>query len=192
MFEPEERLTGATLVFRGVVLTLLVWLSVPLFTRSIISLGEYDFFLHRPSLIIHEAGHVIFGILGRELLTALGGSLLQVLFPVIIMVAFIWKKRDFFAAAAMAWWTGINLVDVAPYINDARLLQIQLLSGGTGMQVEGHDWEFILTKVGLIHQDLYIARAVLWVGRIIIVLAVVGAMALSWYQWKSIKEDEKD
>jgi hypothetical protein len=45
----------------------------------------------------------------------------------------------------MAWWTGQNLLDVAIYINEARALQLTLIGGHTAAEVEGHDWERILT-----------------------------------------------
>lgn len=38
---------------------------------------------------------------------------------------------------------GQSLTDVAPYINDARALQLVLLGGRTGAEVEGHDWEAV-------------------------------------------------
>ena len=44
----------------------------------------------------------------------------------------------------MGWWAGENMMDVAIYINDARALQLTLIGGQTGAEVEGHDWEHIL------------------------------------------------
>jgi hypothetical protein len=35
------------------------------------------------------------------------------------------------------WWAGQSLLDVAPYIADARALQLVLLGGFTGAEVEG-------------------------------------------------------
>ena len=37
------------------------------------------------------------------------------------------KQGDRFGAAVCAWWAGQNLLDVAPYIADARALQLVLL-----------------------------------------------------------------
>jgi hypothetical protein len=42
----------------------------------------------------------------------------------------------------MAWWGGQNLMDVAVYIDDARSLQLVLLGGHTGSEVEeGRRWK---------------------------------------------------
>jgi len=114
--------------------------------------------LHLPDLIFHEAGHILFSPFG-VFLTTLGGSLTQVLVPVVCAAAFI-AQGDRFGTAIMGWWTGQNLLDVAIYINDARALQLTLLGGRTGAEVEGHDWERILTMTHALHLDHTIATAV--------------------------------
>src|SRR2546422_10034560 len=77
-------------------------------------------FLHVISIPFHEAGHVIFAPFG-DLMMSLGGSLNQILIPVVCLVAFLTAKNfNPFAAAVMLWWAGQNFVDVAIYINDAR------------------------------------------------------------------------
>src|SRR5437879_5873629 len=114
-------------------------------------------FLHLISLPFHEAGHVIFSPFG-DLMTSLGGSLAQVLVPIVCLVAFLMPaSRNVFGAAVMCWWAGENLLDVAVYANDARSLQLVLLGGHTGAEVEGHDWEHILQLLGMLHRDHQIA-----------------------------------
>jgi hypothetical protein len=51
------------------------------------------------------------------------------------------------------WWAGQNLLDLVPYIADARALQLVLLGGMTGAEVEGHDWEYLLTELGWLRFD---------------------------------------
>src|SRR5439155_358959 len=60
-------------------------------------------FLHSISLPFHEAGHIIFAPFG-DLMTSLGGSLTQIVIPLVCMVAFL-KAEHFnpFAAAVMLW-----------------------------------------------------------------------------------------
>ena len=53
-------------------------------------------------------------------MTTLGGSLMQVLVPLVCAGAFLTTHWNPFAAAVMGWWAGENLMDVAIYINDAR------------------------------------------------------------------------
>ena len=108
----------------------------------------------------------------------LGGSLLQVLMPVIWFVAARFWGRDAFAGALCLWLAGQNLVDVSLYINDARSLQLMLLGGGTGREVEGHDWEYLLTELNLLHKDVYISRWVLRTGRWIMALSLLWAAAV--------------
>jgi hypothetical protein len=141
------------------------------FARTPISADAMDAFLHLPNLVFHEAGHMIFSPLG-QFMTVLGGSLMQVLIPVVAAIAFV-KQRQPFGAAICVWWAGQNLVDLAPYIADARALQLVLLGGKTGAEVEGHDWEFILTRLRLLHRDQAIGRAAHMLGMVI----MAGALA---------------
>lgn len=136
--------------------------------------------LHLPNLVFHEAGHVIFGFFGR-FMTALGGSLLQTLVPVVLAVAF-GRKEDRVGVAVCAWWAGQNLLDLAPYVADARRLEMTLLGGRTGAEVEGHDWEFLLTELGWLHLDMSIALAFRRAGLAI----MIGALAWgAWQLWRA-------
>jgi hypothetical protein len=130
--------------------------------------------VHLPDLIFHEAGHILFSPFG-DFLTTLGGSLLQVIVPIVCGVAFLTTNRDLFGAAVMAWWTGQNLLDVAIYINDARALQLTLIGGHTGAEVEGHDWERILTMTNALHLDHRIAMSVQVAGALLMAAGLVCA-----------------
>lgn len=133
--------------------------------------------LHLPNLVFHEAGHVIFSVFGR-FMTVLGGSLLQFLVPLILAGAFL-KQRNTFGAVVCVWWAGENLLDVAPYIADARALELVLLGGKTGAEVEGHDWEFLLTQLGWLHLDRTLGLAAWRLGLAMMFGALVwGAIYL--------------
>ena len=129
-------------------------------------------FLHVASIPFHEAGHVLFSPFG-ELLMSLGGSLMQVLVPVVCWIVFATSSPNPFGRAVMCWWTGANLLDVAIYINDARSLSLVLLGGQTGAEVEGHDWERILTLTGLLVYDHRIAWTVHGIGALLMVAGLV-------------------
>ena len=137
--------------------------------------------LHLPNLVFHEAGHVLFTPFGR-FLTVLGGSLTQVLVPLVCAGAFLWQTRDPFGAAVAVWWAGENLIDVAPYINDARDLQLVLLGGRTGAEVEGHDWEYLLNAMGVAQKDHAIASAVQALGTLTMVWALIWGAMVVWSQ----------
>jgi hypothetical protein len=136
-------------------------------------------FLHNIDLVFHEAGHVLFMPFG-EFLTVLGGSLMQLIVPVVVSVVLLFEKRDPFGAALALWWIGQNLLDLAPYIGDARSLQLILLGGVTGADAPGyHDWENILRDLGLLQFDRRIALVAALTGRVLMALAILwGVLVL--------------
>jgi hypothetical protein len=138
----------------------------------------FDSFLHLPNLVFHEAGHVLFSPFGR-FMTMLGGSALQVLVPVACAIAFAYQHHNWFGAAVCSWWAGQNLVDLAPYIADARRLQLILLGGRSGAEVEGHDWEYLLSTLGWVHLDQSLGRMAHAVGTIIMLAALAWAVTLT-------------
>jgi hypothetical protein len=160
--EPDSRWA---LLGRGLLVGFLAVYGWWFHFATMAELGETPKFIHGINLLFHEAGHVIFGLGGSDFLHVLGGTLGQLLMPLVLGVAFRWKYSDSFAAALALWWFGQNLVDCAPYINDARSLQLTLIGGGTGREVEGHDWEYLLTATGWLHKDVYLSRWVLRGGR---------------------------
>ena len=135
--------------------------------------------LHLVNLPFHEAGHVLFSPFGR-FLTVLGGSLMQVAVPLVCSAAFLLKTRDPFAASVTTWWAGQSLMDLAPYVADARALQLPLLGGHTGAEVEGHDWEYLLTALGLLDRDVTLGRASFGLGALVMVGALAWAAAVLW------------
>ena len=168
----EQVLGGVTRWTRAaLVVGLAIWTVQ--FARTPLSADAMDSFLHLPDLIFHEAGHFIFAIFGR-FMSVLGGSLLQFLIPLIAAIQFL-RQHEPFGAAICTWWAGQNLVDLAPYIADSRALQLVLLGGKTGAEVEGHDWEFILTQLGVIHLDQLIGRWVHGIGIVIMLAALAAA-----------------
>jgi hypothetical protein len=76
-------------------------------------------FMHLINLPFHEAGHLLFRPFG-SFITSLGGSLGQLLMPLICLFVLLFKTRDAFGASVALWWFGQNFFDMAPYINDAR------------------------------------------------------------------------
>jgi hypothetical protein len=147
------------------------------FARAPMGVDAVSPILHLPNLVFHEAGHVLFMFFGR-FMTVLGGCLFQFLLPLILAAAFL-KQRTPFGAVVCTWWAGENLLDVAPYIADARALELVLLGGKTGAEVEGHDWEFILTQLGWLHLDRTLGLAA-WRGGLVMMFGALlgGAIFL--------------
>lgn len=132
-----------------------------------------DSFLHMVHLPFHEAGHVLLAPFGR-FLSVLGGSLFQVAIPLVCGAVFLLKNRDPYAAAVTLWWAGQSLMDLAPYIADARALRLPLLGGRTGAEVEGHDWEYLLGALGFMSQDVTLGKLSFALG------ALTMLAALGW------------
>jgi hypothetical protein len=134
--------------------------------------------LHYVNLPFHEAGHIFFRLFG-EFLTVLGGSLLQLIVPMVCVVVLLLKTRDPFGASVALWWFGENFIDMAPYINDARSLELMLLGGVTGKEKPGfHDWENILGTLGILPYDHIIATGAMWFGLICMLLGCSWAGCL--------------
>ena len=132
-------------------------------------------FMHLPNLVFHEAGHIIFAPFGDFMMT-LGGSLFQVLIPLVCAGALLFQQDDPFGASVCVWWAGESLLDLSPYIDDARSLQLMLLGGPAGA-VEGHDWEAILTALGWLHLDHAIAEGAWYLGAAV----MAGALASGFF-----------
>ena len=145
-------------------------------------------FMHRVNLVFHEAGHIIFMAFGRFLMV-LGGTLGQLIMPLIVMGALIVKNRDNFGGSIGLWWFGLSLMDCAPYINDARDLQLMLLGGGTGADRPGvHDWENILTALGLLQQERKIAWMADALGSLMVMLALAWGGYILYLQYRNIQK----
>jgi hypothetical protein len=136
-------------------------------------------------LAIHEFGHMLFMPFGIQFLgntmMILGGSLTQVAFPLIFFGYFLRKhddapRRDVFAAMVCLWWSGINLLDVSIYCADSRAGELMLLDGLTGKESDGHDWNNLLTRWGLLEHDTVIARYMRAIAWLVCVASIVVAV----------------
>ncbi|TFZ01865.1 hypothetical protein EZ216_11785 [Ramlibacter humi] len=139
-------------------------------------------FIHRPLLIFHEAGHVVFIPLG-EWMTVAGGSLAQLLMPVVMGVALWRANRDAFGVSLALWLFGVSLLDLAPYVYDAMDLQLMLLGGRTG-EDSFHDWLYLLRTMGLRERAWGIGMGVHKAGCAIVVAANAWGLWLLWRQWR--------
>lgn len=175
--EPQEAASGAAQVGRALALiALAAWTWQ--FARAPMGTMEAESFLHLPNLVFHEAGHVILSPFGR-FMTVLGGSLFQLTVPLVLAGAFL-RQRDQFGAVVCAWWAGQNLVDLAPYIADARALQLVLLGGKTGAEVQGHDWEYLLGALGWMRHDRMLGLVARRAGLTIMIASLAwGAIILA-------------
>jgi hypothetical protein len=171
----------------AVVLALLAWSAFRNEYGYIPLLSDID-------LAIHEFGHMLFMPFGIQFLgntmMILGGSLTQVAFPLIFFGYFLRKhddapRRDVFAAMVCLWWSGINLLSVAIYCADSRAGQLMLIDGSTGQESDGHDWNNLLTRWGLLEHDTAIAR---WMRAIAWLVCVTSIIVAVWSELQRPRE----
>lgn len=179
-----------TFVFWGRVLfflAMIIWGAV-LMSASIKSNYVGGSFWHLVNLPFHEAGHIIFRPFGR-IIHSLGGSLGQLLMPLVCFFVFLIRTRDRFAASFCVWWLGENFLDMAPYINDARSLSLPLLGGNTGYSSPYgfHDWEFILTELGIARHDHLLALISKSIGIFFILLSFAWCSYLLSRQYRYLR-----
>ncbi|WPL18785.1 hypothetical protein Thiowin_03876 [Thiorhodovibrio winogradskyi] len=174
---------------RAVLLGILIIWGLPLIGSSVDSNAVGQSFLHLINLPFHEAGHVLFRPFGA-FITSLGGTLGQLLMPLICLLVLLLKTHDPFGAAVALWWFGENFLDIAPYINDARAGVLPLLGGNFGHSSPYgfHDWEFILTESGLLHLDQQIAQFSHMTGAFMMLAAMVWGGLLVHRQMHAAKD----
>jgi hypothetical protein len=125
-------------------------------------------FMHNINLPFHEFGHVIFRPFGY-FMTTLGGSLFQIMMPLIVLIVFL-KQGDPFEASIMLWWVGQNFIDLSPYISDAEYRGLPLIMG---MGEDSHDWGNLLTMMGMVDKAYIFGKTSFAIGSIIIITSFV-------------------
>lgn len=187
LFYAKENLNPVIWIGQCFLLVIVVFLGIRYMRFSIESNQIAGTFFHLVNLPFHEAGHIFFRPFGR-IVTSLGGSLMQLLMPLICMVVLVFKTRDPFGGSITLWWFGENFLDMAPYINDARSLSLPLLGGNFGYSSPYgfHDWEFILKELGLIQFDHLLANLSFTAGSFIMITAYIWATIILFKQKKTL------
>jgi hypothetical protein len=187
LIELDTTTASMTFYGRAAVFTAMIWWGWKFITIPLETNYTGESFLHLINLPFHEAGHVIFIPFGR-FMTILGGTLGQVLMPLICLGTFLVKTRDPFGASVALWWAAESLMDIAPYINDARALDLMLLGGVTGKETDGHDWNNILAMLGLLEWDHRLAHLTYNVGILLMLVSCLwgGALLLRHYRRLSV------
>lgn len=135
-------------------------------------------FLNLVDLPIHETGHLIFRLFGEFMMVA-GGSLFQVLVPA-AFVGYFLKRREFYSASMVLFWVGQSILNVWVYADDAVRMQLVLTSGMTGSEGSFHDWNYILSSLGLLDQHSIVSGLLRFAGTLTILAAAGAAVYLSF------------
>ena len=140
-------------------------------------------FMHNVILPFHEFGHVFFGSFGK-FMAILGGSLFQILMPLILMVVFIIQQRDNFAGALMLWWCGESFVDLSPYIRDAEYRVLPLVGGASE---SSHDWGNLLMMLDAVNSCYTLAKTSFALGTMIMLLGICWGAYILFLQYRALQ-----
>lgn len=132
------------------------------------------------SLGFHEAGHAAFMWSGNRFLTVAGGTLFELGIPLVAAGYLLVKQRDPFGATVCLFWMGTAFWHTAAYAGDARAQALPLVSPFGPVDVDSHDWTYMLMRVGKLSQDTEIARDFRTVARILMVGSMVAG---AWVLW---------
>lgn len=164
---PWSRVAASKLIAGIMLIVLLMWL---------IKTAESGFIpiLDHANLAFHEAGHPLFGIFG-ETLGLYGGTLGQLVFPLMLIGHFWWRRESLGFVLALGWLCE-NGFNIARYMADARTQALPLVGGGE------HDWFHILSRWGVLEYDTVLAsmlRLVCWVGLL---------TSMGWLVYRHLKD----
>jgi len=139
------------------------WLAFyGLFFLHVLTDGDDFLAIDHVNLIVHEAGHLLFGWFGPTA-GLWGGTLLGLLVPLALAVHFAYQRQTTGAAFA-AFFFFENFLYISLYMADARVQLLPLVTVGDPDAMEGHDWFLILSQWGLLQYDVSIARGVRMAG----------------------------
>ena len=133
-------------------------------------------FIDSANLVVHEAGHPLFGYFGATL-GLWGGTLLELIVPLALALSFAYR-RQVAATAFCAFFFFENFLYISAYMADARAQELPLVTTGDPDFVE-HDWFRIFSDLGVLQHDTAIAQVTCllgWIG----MLATCGWLIYRW------------
>ncbi len=113
-------------------------------------------FLDNVNLIIHEGGHFFFSWFGNTIMI-LGGTLGELLVPLLCAAYFFWQ-REATGFAFCIFWFFENFLYIGTYMADARTSALPLVGS------EDSDWTILFTQWGLLAQDQKIGATMRTLG----------------------------
>ena len=157
------------------------WLVVfGLFLLYAMSSASKFLFIDFVNLMIHEAGHPFFSWFGSYTLTILGGTLGELIVPLLCAVAFFWR-REIPGTAFSLFWFFENFLYIGVYMADARAEALPLVGSGD------HDWNILFTQWNLLLKDTSIGgttRTLGWLGMVAV------CAWLAWRTFRPVPEDQ--
>lgn len=145
-----ERCAGRSWPGYAALLVLLAWFSIgPLLDPTAWSPVLWL------SVAVHEAGHFCANSWAPTFLAVAAGSGFQWGAPV-LCGWLLWRQGEPFAIPVGLVWLGMSLGISVPYIADATAQALPLISVGN-YHPDTHDWNYMLSAVGLLRWDGFLA-----------------------------------
>lgn len=126
------------------------------------------------NLLIHEAGHLVFSPFG-EFVSLLGGTILQLLTPILFLIYFL-LKTDYLGISFSIFWVGENLINVSYYISDAQVQVLPLVGGGI------HDWNNILSDLGILQYTNTLGIVVFYLGVLVLISSLASIVLFNFFR----------
>jgi len=150
------------IIFLGL---MLLFMSFKMFSDGWVPLLDWA------TLTIHEAGHPLVGMLFGQNLMVYGGSLFQLLFPLVFAWHFARHNQASGYCFAIAWEASA-LHALGRYVADARAQALPLVGNGDRI----HDWNEILGRWNLLDYDHLL-------GNVLILCCWVLMSGCFWMLW---------
>jgi hypothetical protein len=123
------------------------------------------------NLMIHEGGHFFFSWFGHTIMI-LGGTLGELIVPLLCAAGFFWQREPTGFTFSMFWFFE-NFPYIGAYMADARTASQPLVGSETS------DWDILFTQWGLLAQDQRI-------GGIMRTLGLLGMLAaMAWLAYRT-------
>ncbi len=138
--------------------------------------AEYRSWFGALTLVVHEAGHLLFSPFGQTLML-LGGSITQLAVPLFVGIYLLVRQKDWFGLVVGGAWLSFSSFELATYVADANKGNLGLVGFGDNVM---HDWDVLLTQWGVLNYCEAFA-SVIRVGA-----SLIGAAALAlggWLLW---------
>ncbi|WP_421774503.1 hypothetical protein [Gracilimonas sp.] len=142
-------------------------------------LSPFFFLIDNFLLIVHEAGHTIFGSVAGRFLTILGGTLFEILLPFAIF-AYGWYNHKRLIAQTGLLLTAFAWIESAAYAADAMDRRMPLIGN---LPKSSHDFYNLFSMKGVLTEHMTYAWIMYWIGI---------ATLLLFFVWPLIERKQYD
>ena len=87
---------------------------------------------------------------------------------------YFFARKELFSSSVTLFWVGQNLFNISVYVKDAQAMVLPLVSMGGGEDTI-HDWNYLLSHVGLLRWDRQVGSLVYGLGLCVMIASVVLA-----------------